>query len=907
MHGLRRAVWGPCDPLLSPQAGRPTGIGTHLSPFLAASLLSGSMHTKAVALTETSDANLVAQSLAGQREAFGQIVRRYQSLICSMAYSATGSIARSEDVGQEVFLSAWKQLRQLREPAHLKSWLCGIARNALNSDFRRSHREPTHGAESLEGLPDTASLEALPSERTINREEEAILWQSLERVPEAYREPLILYYREHQSIARVAAALDLSEDAVKQRLSRGRRLLQEQVWSFVEGALERTAPDQTFTLGVLSALPHLAIVASSGAAGGAAAIQAGAAGKVATSAGGIAALFGPFAGLFGAAIGTKLAIEATTSQREKKFVRKAWAAMWVGAALYCAVAYLGVRLAAPHRHAHPLLFVWGLTGSVFCYGAVQGLFCLWVGRTQCRIRSEDMREPSHLFHGRPSYEYRSRWSLLGLPLLHIRLGPDENGKALPAKGWMAVGQVAHGILFAAGARAIGLVSIGATAIGLFAWGGCGIGVLAFGGVSLGVAAAGGGAIGYVAYGGGAVGWQGAAGGAAVAHHFAQGWPALAEHANDRAAQDFMRTNAFFRHAERFTGIMIMLSWLLMAVPAYFIWRLKRRRRVVTSIATLGCALIAATAAHCAPVSLSALPAANSGRDSTPSATALLSPPLIPATSFDSGMIHVDKYGSGRQLIVLIPGMACGPWVWFDTIIRFAPRSTIYALTLPGFDACPSSSRRPLLANFSKDFWAMLSEQKITMPIVIGHSLGGTIAIALAEEHPERLAGIVAVDGLPVFPTLAYATSGERAAVAAQYSSAYASIDSSKKLVSEEAYMSSVGTIRPELIEPTAQLEARSDMKTAAAWMYEDLAIDLRPDLPKISIPFLEVMPYNPDDARPPMNNTQEQTLAFYSSLIAGAPKASVVAIAPSRHFVMLDKPAAFAEQVEHFLISVNQP
>jgi len=541
------------------------------------------MHPKAVPLTETSDAQLVAQSLAGQREAFGQIVRRYQSLICAMAYSASGSIAHSEDIGQEVFLRAWKQLRQLREPAHLKSWLCAIARNTLNSDFRRSHREPTHGAESLEEMPETATRELLPSERAINREEEGILWQSLEQVPEAYREPLILYYREHQSIARVAAALDLSEDAVKQRLSRGRRLLQEQVWSFVEGALERTGPDQTFTAGVLSALPQLALATSSGAAAGAATAQASAAGKAASSAAGLAAFGWPFAAIFGAAFGTQMAIAATTSRRERKFVRQAWAAMWLGAALYCVAAYLGFHLSAPIRQAHPFLFAWALIGSVFCYGAAQGAFCLWVARRQSRIRSEDLREPSHLFHGRPAYEYRSRLSLLGFPLLHIQGRRDEQGRALPAKGWIAIGEVAHGILFAAGARATGLVSVGAMAIGLFAWGGCGIGVLAFGGMSLGIAATGGGAIGYVAYGGAAVGWQGAAGGAVVAHNFAQGWPALAAHANDRAAQNFMRTNEFFRHAGRFTETMIMLSWLAMAAPAYFIWRRKRRRPVGTRI------------------------------------------------------------------------------------------------------------------------------------------------------------------------------------------------------------------------------------------------------------------------------------------------------------------------------------
>jgi polyvinyl alcohol dehydrogenase (cytochrome) len=75
------------------------------------------------------DQELVAQSLTGNRDAFGLIVSRYQSLVCSITYSATGCLSRSEDLAQETFLTAWKQLGQLQEPAKLRAWLCGIARN----------------------------------------------------------------------------------------------------------------------------------------------------------------------------------------------------------------------------------------------------------------------------------------------------------------------------------------------------------------------------------------------------------------------------------------------------------------------------------------------------------------------------------------------------------------------------------------------------------------------------------------------------------------------------------------------------------------------------------------------------------------------------------------------------------
>src|SRR5271170_8027473 len=224
-----------------------------------------------------SDSTLVGQSLSGNREAFGAIVARYQSLVCSLAFSATGSLSQSEDLAQETFVAAWEKLSELREPEKLRAWLCGIARNLINNSLRKHGREPSHRAETLEEISETHSPEPLPIERTISNEEAEILWRSLERIPEIYREPLVLFYREHQSIETVAANLDLTEDNVKQRLSRGRKLLQEQVLAFVEGALARTNPGRAFTLNVLAALPAAGATAKFAALG--AAVKGGAGAK----------------------------------------------------------------------------------------------------------------------------------------------------------------------------------------------------------------------------------------------------------------------------------------------------------------------------------------------------------------------------------------------------------------------------------------------------------------------------------------------------------------------------------------------------------------------------------------------------------------------------------------------------
>jgi len=69
------------------------------------------------------DGQLVAECLAGNRQAFGRIVERHQTLVCSLAYSATGSLTQSEDLAQQTFVIAWRQLRELREPARVRAWL----------------------------------------------------------------------------------------------------------------------------------------------------------------------------------------------------------------------------------------------------------------------------------------------------------------------------------------------------------------------------------------------------------------------------------------------------------------------------------------------------------------------------------------------------------------------------------------------------------------------------------------------------------------------------------------------------------------------------------------------------------------------------------------------------------------
>jgi len=523
--------------------------------------------------SESSDAELVSRSVAGDREAFSRIVSRYQTLLCSLAYSRIGNLGQSEDIAQETFVTAWKHLRLLREPAKLRSWLCGIVRNRVYKSLRRDGCEPAHHAESLELVHDSPASEAPPSEQAIRREEEAILWRSLERIPEIYREPLILFYREHQSVGAVAAELELSEDAVKQRLSRGRKLLHDEVLAFVEGALERTNPGKAFTLGVLATLPLLSTSAKA-ATLGAAAIKGGAMAKGATVVGMFNAIIGPLLAFLGPWFQYRASLAAAKTENERKCIQSYYHRLL---GLILGFGLLLTPLIVFSRKfvsANPLLFALALLGLVAAYVVAAVFMGVWANRMFRQLREEQAAVDS----SRPAqraWEYRSKLELFGLPLVHVRFNRSAVRRT-PVKAWIAAGDFAFGLLFAFGGLAIAPVSVGGIAIGLMPWGGTAVGLFAIGGFALGGWAFGGFALGWQAFGGCAVGWNAAMGGLAVARDFALGVVAHAAHANGEIASRFMKASPFFSRMEILSHYFGWLN-LLWLIPLISWWRMLAKR------------------------------------------------------------------------------------------------------------------------------------------------------------------------------------------------------------------------------------------------------------------------------------------------------------------------------------------
>jgi RNA polymerase sigma factor (sigma-70 family) len=196
------------------------------------------------------DKDLLAASQRGEHAAFGQLVTKYQALVCAVSFSSTRDAALAEDVAQDAFVAAWHNLGQLRETSRFKSWLCGIARNLARKARRKSQRETLDDNIDETVVSDAAS----PFDRISQRETTQLVNDALRQIPTKYREVLTLYYQQDRSIHEVADILSISVDAAMQRLSRGRSYIAQHMTIVVEKSLERTRPRRDLTAGVLAAI-----------------------------------------------------------------------------------------------------------------------------------------------------------------------------------------------------------------------------------------------------------------------------------------------------------------------------------------------------------------------------------------------------------------------------------------------------------------------------------------------------------------------------------------------------------------------------------------------------------------------------------------------------------------------------
>ena len=268
--------------------------------------------------------------------------------------------------------------------------------------------------------------------------------------------------------------------------------------------------------------------------------------------------------------------------------------------------------------------------------------------------------------------------------------------------------------------------------------------------------------------------------------------------------------------------------------------------------------------------------------SAPASASLPAPLPAARASFDARSLHVDVYGTpGKPAMIFIPGLVCGPWEWAGEIERFSPDYTIYALTLPGFNGQPAI-QGALFDTVSADFWSLLQLRHIDKPIVVGHSLGGTLAIMLAEQHSDRLSAVITVDGLPIFPGMENMSPAQRDEAAARIASMSGNLTAALPMLISSK----------DDVDAIAPLVEKSDPKAAGAWAADDVRLDLRGQLSRVSVPLLEVVP---GSAMAP----------YYQSLLAADTSARVVSVENSRHFVMYDQPQALHAAIARFLSEIH--
>jgi RNA polymerase sigma-70 factor (ECF subfamily) len=161
------------------------------------------------------DAKLVEPALAEDRDAFGDLVRRYQGLIYGLVYHRIGNFADAEDIAQDVFVKAFRRLDQLEDPARFASWLRAIAANECTGWFRRHQR-----AMSLDEMETMRSAGNLAAERSRERERHEEVLGAVESLPEKSRLVITLHYLSGLSCREIGESLQMTPNAVAQHLHR---------------------------------------------------------------------------------------------------------------------------------------------------------------------------------------------------------------------------------------------------------------------------------------------------------------------------------------------------------------------------------------------------------------------------------------------------------------------------------------------------------------------------------------------------------------------------------------------------------------------------------------------------------------------------------------------------------------
>ncbi len=261
-------------------------------------------------------------------------------------------------------------------------------------------------------------------------------------------------------------------------------------------------------------------------------------------------------------------------------------------------------------------------------------------------------------------------------------------------------------------------------------------------------------------------------------------------------------------------------------------------------------------------------------------------------------ISVVSIGKGTP-VILIPGLSSPRTVWDGVVPGLAKTHRVYVVQVNGFAGdAPGANLSPgILDGIVEDLHALIERGKIAGAAIVGHSMGGLVALKLAETHHADTGRIMIVDALPFIGTL-FSPAATVAMVEPQAKTMRdAQVASYGKPVSDAAAQAIADrlALKPVSRALVSGWVKAADPRVSGAAMYEDMTSDLRPVMKTIATPITLVYPWSVDGP------TKPQADAMYHAAYKDAPHVTFVDIGEARHFVMLDQPALFQEAVGAFL------
>jgi RNA polymerase sigma-70 factor, ECF subfamily len=179
-----------------------------------------------VRVVSSDDATLIRQTLAGDRSAFGTLVRKYQDRVYNVVYRLVGHVEDARDITQDAFINAYESLRRFQGDAQFYTWLYRIAINAAISKQRKRRETVSlqQGGAASHALPEPIdeSHDHQPGDALERQEMEHRIHTALQNVSDEFRAVLVLRDLDGLKYEEIADALDLPIGTVRSRLHRAR-------------------------------------------------------------------------------------------------------------------------------------------------------------------------------------------------------------------------------------------------------------------------------------------------------------------------------------------------------------------------------------------------------------------------------------------------------------------------------------------------------------------------------------------------------------------------------------------------------------------------------------------------------------------------------------------------------------